>query len=124
MRNRSENAQHAVLGMIDDFNDAATMANSVVFLRLIDADQHAVAETGGFARSRFAWNRDTDLGCGSVRVLVPFVGRCDQIAVAVARRHICEHGRGQGARMMQLLPSFLDGALVGHIAQQAFKIRA
>ncbi len=26
--------------------------------------------------------------------------------------------------MMQFLPSFLDGALVGHIAQQAFEIRA
>ena len=117
MRDLSENPQHAVLGMIDDLDDAATMANAAVFVGLIDAEQHAVAETGGFARSRFAWNGDTDLGCGSVRVLVPFVGRGDEIAVAVARRHICEHGRGQGPRMMQFLPPFLDGAFVGHIRE-------
>ena len=94
----AENAQHAVLGMIDDLDDAAAMANAVVFVGFFDAEQHAVADTGSFAGSRFAWSGDTDFGRGAVCVLVPFVRRGDEIAVAVARGHIREHGRGQGAR--------------------------
>ena len=56
-----------------------------------------------------------------MRGFVPFVGRGDEIAVAVARRDIGEHGRGQGARLMQLFVPLLDRAFVGEFAQQALE---
>ena len=45
----AENAEHALLGMVDDADDAAA-SEAVVGPRL-DAQQHAVAEPGGFARA-------------------------------------------------------------------------
>jgi hypothetical protein len=59
-----------------------------------------------------------------MRVLVPFVRGGDEIAVAVSRSDVGEHGRGQGARMVQFLASFLDRPFVGEFAQQALEIGA
>src|SRR5262249_52876788 len=108
-----EDPQYAVLGMIDDLNDASTVPNPVLFLRLVDTEQHAVADTGCFARTQLAWNMDADFGWGAVRFLVPFVGRGDKITIAVARRHIGQNSRGQGARMMQFLPTLFDRSFIG-----------
>ena len=55
-------------------------------------------------------------------VLIPFVRSGDEVAVAVARRYIGEHGGGQHAGMMQLLAPLLDGAFVGELAQHAFEV--
>ena len=52
-----------------------------------------------------------------------FVWGGDEITVAVAGRNVCQHGRGQGPRMMQLFPPFLDRAFVGQFAKQAFEFR-
>ena len=49
MRRFAENPQYAVLGMIDDLDDAAAVADAGVFFSLLDLQQHAVADTGGFA---------------------------------------------------------------------------
>ena len=59
--------------MIDDLDDAAAMANSVVFFGFLDAEQHAVADAGGFAGPCLARHVDTDFRRGAVRFLVPFV---------------------------------------------------
>ena len=42
-------AQHALLGTIDDLDDAAAVADAGVFLGFLDPQQHAVADAGGFA---------------------------------------------------------------------------
>ena len=120
----AENAQHALLGMVDDLDDAAAVANAVVFFGFLDAQQHAVAEAGGFAGPRLARNVDADFRRRAVRLLVPFVGRGDEVAVGVARGHIGEHGGGQGARVMQLLVALFDCAFVGQFAQHALEFGA
>ena len=63
-------------------------------------------------------------GAGAVRLLVPFVGRGDEFAVGVARGDVGEHGRGQGAGVMQLLAALLDRAFVGEFAQHALEFGA
>src|SRR6185503_6509139 len=50
----------------------------------LDAQQDAVAEPGSFARPRLARDGDMNLGRRTVRRLVPFVRRGDQLAVGVA----------------------------------------
>ena len=61
-------------------------------------------------------------GGGTVRVLVPLVGRGDQLAVAVARGDVGEHGRGQGPGVVQLAAALFDRALVGKVAQHALEL--
>ncbi len=108
VRQRMENAEHARLGMIDDADDAAAVADAGVFFRLLDMQQHAVAEAGRLAGAGFARNVDADAGRGAVRFLVPLVGRGDEIAFAIARGDVGEHGRRQRARVMQLLAALFD----------------
>ncbi len=105
-----------MLGMVDDLDDAAAMANSAFFFRFFNAQQNAVANAGGFAGPHLARHMDPDFRRRSMGVLVPFVGSGDEVAVAVARCDIGEHGRGQDAGMMQLLAPLLDGAFVGELA--------
>ena len=92
--------------------------------RFLDAQQHAVADAGGFAGPRLARHVNADFRRRAVRVLVPFVGRGDQFAVGVARGHVGEHGRGQRAGVMQLLAPLLDRAFVGEVAQHALEFGA
>ncbi len=124
VRGFAENPQHAVLGMVDDLDDAAAVADAVVFLGFLDVQQHAVADAGGFAGLRLARGVDADFRRGPVRLLVPFVGGGDEIAVAVARGDVGEHGGGQGAGMMQLFVPLLDRAFVGEFAQHALEFGA
>ena len=110
--------------MIDDLDDAAAVTNSVVLFGLLDAQQHAIANAGGFARPRLARHVNADFGRSAVRFLIPLVRGCNEIAVAVARRDIGQYGRGQGAGMVQLLAPLFDRAFVGKLAQQALEIGA
>ena len=75
-------------------DDAAAVTNSVLFLGFVDAQQDAISEAGGFAGPRLARNVDADFRRGPVRFLVPFVRGGDEIALAVARGDVREHGRG------------------------------
>ncbi len=61
VRRFAENPQHAVLGMIDDLDDAAAVADAVVVFGFLDVQQHAVADAGGFARPRLARGVNADL---------------------------------------------------------------
>ena len=115
VRRFMENPQHARFRMVDDLDDAAAVADAVVFVGFFHMQQHAVAEAGGFAGTGFARNGNADFRRWPMRFFVPFVGRGDQIAVGVARGDIGEHGGGQGAGVMQFLVPFLDGALVGRV---------
>ncbi len=60
IRRLMENPQHARLGMVDDLDDAAAVADAVVFVGFLDVQQHAVAEAGGFAGPCFARNGNAD----------------------------------------------------------------
>ena len=102
----AENSQHALLGTVDDLDDAAAVADAVVFFGFLDMQQHAVADAGGLAGARLAHDGNADFRRRAVRLLVPFVGRGDEIAVAVARGDVGQHGGGQGAGVMQLLAPF------------------
>ena len=62
-----------------------------------------------------------------MRLLIPFVGNGDEVAVAVARGDVGEHGRGQGAGVVNFLafwPLARDRAVVGHRAQHALEFGA
>ena len=55
---RAEDAEHALLGAVDDLDDAAAMADRVALVAdLLDAQQRAVADAGDFARPRLARRR-------------------------------------------------------------------
>ena len=108
MRDFPENAQHAVLGMIDDLDDTAAMANAVFFIGLFNSQQYAVADTGGFCRACLARQMNADFRCCAMRFLVPFVRCGNEIAVAVARSDVGKHCGGQGACMVQLLAPLFD----------------
>ncbi len=64
MRDLTEDAQYAVLGMVDDLDDAAAMANAAVFVGFFNAEQHAVAESGGFAGCGLRGTEMRILGAG------------------------------------------------------------
>ena len=67
---------------------------------------------------------NADLRRRPVRLFVPFVGRGDEIAVGVARGDVGEHGRGQGAGVVQLLVALFHRAFVGEFAQHALELGA
>ena len=124
VRRFAENPQHAVLGMVDDLDDAPAVADTVVFLGFLNVQQHAVADAGGLARPRLARRVDADFRCRAVRLLVPFVGCGDEVAVAITRGDVGEHGGGQSAAVMQFLAALLDSALVAELAQHALELGA
>ncbi len=64
MRERAEDAEHARFRMIDDLDDAAAVADAAILVGLLDAQQHAVAEAGGFAGPRLAWVAMRIFGAG------------------------------------------------------------
>ena len=120
----AEDPEHAVLGMIDDLDDAAAVADAVVVFGFLDVQQHAIADAGGFTGPRLARGVNADFRRRSVRRFVPFVGGGDEVAVGIARGDVGDHGRGQGAGVVQLLAAFLDRAVVGQVAQHALEFGA
>ncbi len=124
-RQRAEDAEHALLGPVDDLDDAAAVADRfVVFAALLDPQQSAVADARDLAGARAARHAHADLRRRAVRLLVPFGRNRDQFAIGVAAADIGEHDLGQGAGMMQLLLALRDAALVGELAQRALELGA
>ena len=102
---RAENAERADLGLVDDLDDAAGIADGII---------SPVSSTRSSARSptpatspgrAFARRGDADFRHRAVGVLVPFGRGGDQLAVGVAAGDIGERDVGQGAGVMQLLRS-------------------
>src|SRR5262249_58148926 len=86
-------ADDAMLGAVDDLDDAARVTDAVAVLAgLLDAKQHAVANAGGVARPRPARHEHADFRRGAVRLLVPLGRLSDQLAVGIARAAIGEPG--------------------------------
>ena len=124
VRQRAEDAEHALLGAVDDLDDAARVWRIGI---AVVAGSPRPAAARGRRRRRLspggALARDVhaDFRRGAVRVLVPFGRHRDQFAVAVARGDVGDHDVRQGAGMMQLLAAALDRAFVGKLAQHALE---
>ena len=73
MRDFAENPQHAVLGVVDDLDDTAAVANFVIFFGFLNSEEDAVANTGSFSGPYLARQMNTDFWRGAMRFLVPFV---------------------------------------------------
>ena len=112
-----------MLRPLDDLDDAAGIAD-VLVAGFLDAHEDLVADAGGFRRLHLARRVNANLRRGAVRVFVPFVGNGDEVAVAVARQDVGQHGGGEGAGMMQFLALALDRAFVGEVAQHALQLGA
>src|SRR5713226_8896520 len=70
----AEDSQHAGPSVIDDLDDAAAIDGAFAVVRLLDAQQRAVADTGGRAGLRTARNMDADLRRLAAFHLIPFGG--------------------------------------------------
>src|SRR5205085_1849778 len=120
----AEDAERARPGMRDDADDAAAIGRAVGLVRLLDAQQRAVADAGRGARLRAAREDDADFWRGAAFFLVPFGGGGEQLAVRVAAGDVGEHGMRQLRRLMYLAPALGDRAFVGEFAQNALQLGA
>src|SRR5262249_47886535 len=92
IRRRAINAEHALPGAVDELDAAPRMADRIVlFAALLDPQQGTVADAGDLAWPRAARNAHADLGRGAVLDLVPLGGKCDQLAVGIARGDVGDH---------------------------------
>ena len=114
----AKNAEHAMLGAVDELDDASA---GFFFVGFLDAQQRAVADAGDFARPRAARGGDADDRRRAVRFLVPFGRPREQFAVAVAAGDVGEHDRRQAAGAMQPLSAPLDMSAFGEFAQHALE---
>ncbi len=112
----AENAEHAMLGAIDELDDAAA---GLLVAGSLDADQRAVADAGDFARPGAARRGDADDRRRAVRLFVPFGRPRQKFAVAVAAGDVGEHDGRQRAGVMQPLAPAVDLTFVGEFAQHA-----
>src|SRR6266540_6847060 len=120
-----KNAEHAILGTVDYFYDAAGVPDRLIFITgFFDAQQNAVPYTGDLAGPRTTWNHDPDLGWSAVRLLVPLGRQRDQLAVAITFERLGENRRRKVTRPMQLLTATLDLSFIGEVAQHMLERRA
>ena len=122
---RMKDAEHAVLGAVDEPDDAAAVADAGFFFRLF----HAQAARGRRGRRlrRVCALRGTKMrifGAGPCASSSHSSGVAMRSPSVSRRGHVGEQGRGQGAGVMQLLAPLLDQALVGEVAQHALELGA
>ena len=86
----AKNPQHAVLGAVDELYDAAA---GLLLAVLLDADQGAVADAGGFTGLGPARRRDADHRRRAMRLFVPFGRPCQQLAVFISPGDVGEDDR-------------------------------
>ena len=116
----AKNAEHAMLGAVDQLDDAAVGFFAVAF----DTQQCAVADAGDFSRPGAALGGDANDGRRAVRVLVPFGRAREQFAVAVAAGDVGKDDRRQTAGAMQPFPVPFDVTAFGQIAEHALEFGA
>ena len=121
----AENAQHAMLGLIEQFYDAAArMGDLVLVVRVLDAEQHAVADAAGDAGMGAPGDVHENFRRAAA-LLVPFGRHGDQFAVAVASGDVGgKHRRQFAGQMHGLAASPRDDAVIGKVAQDAFQFDA
>ena len=119
-REAAEDSKHAVLGAIDQFDDAGAR---FLVTRPLDAQERTVADAGDFARPGAARAGDADDRRSAVRLFIPFRGPGQELAVGVAAGDVGDHYGGQRPGMMQALTPPFDVAFVGKLAQHALERR-
>ena len=101
----AEDAEHAVLGVIDELDDAAACGGLLVVVagcpRSAAATRSPTPATSSGPRP--ARDVDADFRRRAVLGLVPFGRGGDQFAVAVAAGDVGDHASGQRAGLVQLL---------------------
>ena len=112
MRNLAKYAKDTMLRMIDDPDHMAAISDFILVLGLFDAQQHAIAEAGRVAGPDLAGRVNAYFRRGAMRVLIPFVGCRDEIAVAIARGHVGENCGRKGAGVVQFLAPPFDSSFV------------
>ncbi len=114
-----------MLGLVEQLDDAAArMGDLVLVVRMLDPQEHAVADAAGDARMRPSRDRDVDFWRAAA-LLVPFGGHGDQFAVAVAAGDIGgQHRRQLACEMHGLAAAPPEHAVVGELAQQALQLDA
>jgi len=122
-RQGAEDAERTDLGLVDDLDDTAGIAD-IVIACFFDPEQCPVADAGDFARPWLAPCCDPDSRYRAVGVLVPFGRRGDQLAVVVAAGDVGQCNLGQGAGRVQLFTVGLDAAFVGQLTQHALQLDA
>ena len=122
-RQRAEDAERALLGAVEDLDDAAGVGGVLaVGVGFFDPQQRAVADAGDFAGTGLAHGADVDFGRVAVRFLVPFGRDGDQFAVAVAGGDVGHHDDGAGVPgRCSFLRRLFDDAVVGELAQHALE---
>jgi hypothetical protein len=123
-RHGMEDAEHAMFRPVENADDAAAVADAVFLRGLLDAQQHAIADAGRDVAVAPLQRRHADFRRRAVFVLVPFVRRRDQVAIAVAGENVGKDGIRQRAGMMQFFVPLLDAAVVGQFAQHALEVGA
>src|SRR5580704_2782171 len=117
-RQAAKNAEHAMLGAVEKFYDAR---GGFVLAALLDAQQHAVADAGDFARARPARHDDADDRRRAVGGLVPFGRPRQKLAVGIAAGDVGEYNGRQGAWIVQAFAQTIDLSGVGKLAQHAIE---
>src|ERR1700688_3097888 len=84
----------------------------------------AVAATGRGARLRPSRNMNADFRRLAAFHLVPFGGRCDQLAVIVAPGDVGHQCCRQRGGFADRLAALFDGAFVGELAQNSLQLGA
>ena len=105
----AKNAERAMLGAIDQLDDAAAWSPRRLRARCGSARgrrRRRLRPAGARAR-----RDDADDGRRAMRLLVPFGRPRQKFAVAVAAGDVGEHDRRQGAGMMQPLAAAVDAGL-------------
>ncbi len=95
---RAEDAEHALLGAVDDLDDAPACGGSASSSSPVSSTRSSArSPTPATSPGRARRGTSTRIfGGGAVRLLVPFGRNRDQLAVAVARGDVGEHDRGAG----------------------------
>src|SRR5580704_14263291 len=107
-----------MLGAVQKFDDAR---GGLFLTAAFDAQQHAVADAGGFARARAPRHDDADDGRRAVSGFVPFGRPRQKFAVGIAAGDVGEHNGPQGAWIVQAFAQTIDLARVGKLAQHAIE---
>ena len=118
----AENTQNAVAGPIQDLDDPPGMANDFFFIvERLDPKKNAIANSGDLCRLGTPRRHHPDFGRGAVLLLIPFVGKRNQFAVAITFHDIGQRDGSEGAGAMQLLAPIFDLSFVGQFAQDALQ---
>src|SRR5262249_39530379 len=114
-----------MLGAVDDFDDAAAMADLPTFLLgLLDPQERAVADPCDLSRPSTTRNVDADFRRRAVGLLVPLRPHRNELAVGVTGDDLGEDHGGQFAGPMQLLAPALEPSLFGELAQHVLEVDA